>query len=98
MNESGIIASVLTVIGTLALCGVIAWVSISRARRDGYEGVIVEKAIVPPEDDMPTVYRLVLPLKNGQGKTVSVDQKQWDSLSVGDKVMKRTGQLNLERA
>jgi hypothetical protein len=98
MDESGVIASVFTVIGTLAVCGVIAWVSISRARRDGYEGVVVEKTIVLPEDDMPTIYRLVLSLKNGQGKTVSVDQKQWDSLSVGDKVMKRTGQLNLERA
>ena len=100
-NLSGVDVAIITVVGTLLLCGIVVWLYFRHVRASAYEGVIESKGTSESESNdggTQTVYFIMVRLADGTQKRVHVNQKRWKEWSVGQAIVKRAGKLNPELA
>ena len=100
-NLTGVDVAIITVVGTLLVCAVIAVLYFRHVRASAYEGVIESKGTSESESNdggTQTVYFVMVRLADGKQKRVHVNQKRWKEWSVGQAIVKRAGQLNPELA
>lgn len=95
-NLNGVDVAIITVVGTLVLCAIIAYVVIRKVRGSAYEGIIESKGSA--ESDDTTRYFIVVKLTGGATKRVYISQKLWSEWQVGQRVVKQAGQLNPQLA
>ena len=91
---SGTTAVILTIIGALVLCGVVAWFVIWRTRKDTYRGTVADKQVSERTDGdggSYAVYVLVVALEGGGRRSVTVGKKIWEQFAVGDRIVKEAG-------
>ena len=93
----GATIAIITVAGTLALCGIIVWFVLKAMKKEAYTGVVASKHEEELEDanDNPyTAYYLVVKLEDGGQKHVQLGKKLWIPFNVGDKIIKEAGKYN----
>ena len=93
----GLVVAIATIVGTLALCGVIVWFLLKKMKNESYRGVITGKRKRETEDanDNVTVYYyLDIELETGGQKQVRLGRKLWEQFDVGDTIVKEAGKYN----
>lgn len=93
----GVLVVILTVVGTLVVCGIIVWVIMKNMKKQAYSGVVVRKDTGEMEgasDFTSTYYNLIVKTDDGIEKKVTVGEKIWNQFVVGDKIVKEAGQMN----
>lgn len=97
----GMTVVILTVVGALLLCGVVAWVVMAKLKADAYRGVVADKGsqeVSGANDSTATSYFLTVALEDGNHKRVRVGKKIWEQFAIGDSIVKEAGKYNPARA
>lgn len=95
--NTGLLVALITIIGTLALCGVVVWVVLKNMKKQAYQGVVTAKdegEIEGSDDSTATYYVLDVKTDDGEQKKVRVGKKIWDQFNVGDRIVKESGKFN----
>lgn len=86
--------------GIVILIGAITWLLIARLRKDAWEGSLIDKREETSSggnDIETTSYVLYVKTTEGKTKRSYVRQKQFNSLQVGDYLIKAKGKLYPEK-
>lgn len=96
----GTFVVIFTIVGTLVLCGAVAWFFLSKAKKDAYSGTVVDKRTEEREssDSSYTVYHLLVKLTDGTQKDITVSRKLYEQFTVGDAIVKEAGKFNPAKA
>ncbi len=100
-NLSGLDVAIITVVGALLLCAIVAFVVLRKVRADAYEGVIESKGSSESElsdGGTQTTYFVTVRLADGNHKRVHINEKRWKEWTVGQAVVKRAGKMQPELA
>lgn len=101
MDSTGVLVVIGTIVGTLVLCGIVAWIVLANLKKQAYSGTVVRKFSEEHEsadDGTYWSYHLVLKTEDGQQKSVTIGKKLWDSFKEGDKIVKEAGKFNPSKA
>lgn len=87
-------AILITVAGTLALIGVVAFWIIKRLRKDAWEGQLIDKRVETSSggDYDTTNYVLYVKTTDGMDKRSFVRKKHYEQFSIGDQLVKVKGE------
>lgn len=95
--STGLLVAIVTIVGTLAFCGIVVWLVLKNMKKQTYKGVVSAKnegEIEGSDDSAATYYVLVVKTDDGMQKKVRVGKKIWDQFKVGDKIIKESGKYN----
>lgn len=84
-----------TVLGTLVLIGIIAYLINLKNKNDEWEGKLVEKRIetrTDSNDSEQTIYALYIETVKGNNRRVAVRKKVYEQFEVGDQLVKVKGE------
>ena len=94
----GAVVAIITVVGTLIVISVIAWLILKKMKAGAWQGIVTVKDTSEIEGSdaggSSISYYVVITLDNGEQKRVRLGKKIWDEFDIGDKVVKEAGKYN----
>lgn len=99
--NTGLLVALITIVGTLLLCGVVVWFVLASTKKQAYQGVILSKHEEEREganDGEYTVYTLIIKTDEGIQKKITIGRKLWETFKVGDRIVKEAGKFNPTKA
>jgi len=94
----GAVVAIITVVGTLIVISVIAWLILKKMKAGAWQGIVTVKDTSEIEGSdaggSSISYYVVVTLDNGEQKRVRLGKKIWDEFDIGDKVIKEAGKYN----
>ena len=94
----GAVVAIITVVGTLIVVSVIAWLILKKMKAGAWQGIVTVKDTSEIEGSdaggSSISYYVVITLDNGEQKRVRLSKKIWDEFDIGDKVVKEAGKYN----
>ena len=94
----GAVVAIITVVGTLIVVSVIAWLILKKMKAGAWQGIVTVKDTSEIEGSdaggSSISYYVVVTLDNGEQKRVRLGKKIWDEFDIGDKVVKEAGKYN----
>ncbi|MHB8168192.1 MAG: DUF7489 domain-containing protein [Thermoleophilia bacterium] len=94
----GAVVAIITVVGTLIVISVIAWLILKRMKAGAWQGIVTVKDTSEIEGSdaggSSISYYVVVTLDSGEQKRVRLGKKIWDEFDIGDKVVKEAGKYN----
>lgn len=91
----------IVVVGSFLLIGLVAYLLISKLKKDAWEGELIDKQLVEMSsggDYDTTNYVLVVKTAGGAKKRSYVSKKLFDQFSVGERLVKRKGETYPKKA